>query len=264
VIEDELRRVPPTIQSYADSDRSQQTQLLTENVARLQAKRRDLASRYNETFPEIESLDRQIQAAQAQIASAPTREGSATRQGANPVYQELQTQAVTLRAQLSGLQARQAQLAVDAAAIDARVRDLNTAATRYRDLLRNRDVLDDSYRAFVKSSEEVQMADSAERGRAANIRVVQPPEATGAPLDIRKLLVAGGVVVGLAAALAVMALLNALRQVFVTPRDVSLALDLPVLAAVTKRGRRSLRRDARQAKSSPLWAEPPASGVIGS
>jgi capsular polysaccharide biosynthesis protein len=51
---------------------------------------------------------------------------------------------------------------------------------------------------------------------------------------MRRVLLALGIVVGLVAALAAMALMNALRRVFVTARDVSVALDLPVLATVTK------------------------------
>jgi uncharacterized protein involved in exopolysaccharide biosynthesis len=241
VEEDELSRLPATVQAYVDSERSQQTQLLTESLLKLRVKRADLASRYNDSFPEIQSLDRQIQSTQAQIASAPVHDNAVTRQAANPVYQDVQTRQVTLRAELKGLQARDAQLATDAAATDARIRDLEKSAGEYRDLKRGRDVLDDSYRDFVKTNEAAAIADSAERGRAANIRVVQPPESSPASANTRKILLGGGVFLGLAAAVAALALFNALRQVFVTARDASVALELPVLATADWRGRRGGR-----------------------
>jgi capsular polysaccharide biosynthesis protein len=59
---------------------------------------------------------------------------------------------------------------------------------------------------------------------------------------MRRVLMALGIVVGLVAAVAAMALMNALRRVFVTARDVSVALDLPVLAAVTKGNRDGMLR----------------------
>ena len=239
VIDDELPRLPATVQAYVESDRSQQTQLLTENLLRLQIKRSDLASRYNDGFPEIQSLDRQIRAIQAQIAGAPTRDSAVTREGANPVYQDLQSKQVALRADLKGLQAKETQLAVDAAGLDARIRELQKSAGEYRDLKRARDVLDDSYRTFVKTNEAAQIADSAERSRAANIRVIQAPEALPSSLSMKKALIGGGVAVGLMAAVAAMALGNALRHVFVTARDASLAMDLPVLATVDNRRRRT-------------------------
>jgi uncharacterized protein involved in exopolysaccharide biosynthesis len=263
VINDELAHLPATIQAYVDSDRSQQTQLLTESLLHLQMKRRDLASRYNDSFPEIQSLDRQIQWAQASLAGTPARDGAITRQGPNPLHQDLQSQEIALQAQLKGLQAKEGQLAVDAATVDTRIRDLSLASNQYRDLKRNRDVLDDTYRAFVKSNEETQMADNAERNRAANIRVIQAPDAAPASLSMRKILVGGGIVVGLFAALAAMTLCNALRQVFVTARDASVGLELPVLATVAKRGRRGTPNPATMSELPAQWAEPPVRGGLG-
>jgi len=145
------------------------------------------------------------------------------------------------------LHARQAELAKAADEIETRIRDLTSITSAYHDLKRNRDVLDETYRTLVKSNEAAQAGSNAEGSRTANIRVVQPPEPAGAKLNMRVVLAAGGVIVGLFAALAAMALCSAFRQVFVTPRDVSLGLDLPVLAAVEKRSRRRMRREAPSA-----------------
>jgi uncharacterized protein involved in exopolysaccharide biosynthesis len=250
-IQEQLKSIPRVIQAYANSDRSHATQVLTENLVSLQVKRHELAQRYGNSFPDVQSLDQQIQWVQAQIASVPTREDTTTRDGANPLYLDLQQQIAALQAQSQGLHARQEELAKSAADIDARIRDLTSTEAAYRDLKRNRDVLDETYRALVKSNEATQVASNAEGSRTANIRVVQPPEPAGAKLNMRVILAAGGVFVGLFAALAALALGSAFRQVFVTPRDVIVALDLPVLAAVEKRARRRTRRGA----PSPLYQE---------
>jgi uncharacterized protein involved in exopolysaccharide biosynthesis len=249
----QLKTIPPVIQAYANSDRSHATQVLTENLVSLQVKRHELAQRYGNSFPDLQGLDQQIQWVQAQIASVPAREDTTTRAGANPLYQDLQQQIATLEAQSQGLHAKQAELAKSAAEIDARIRDITSITSTYHDLKRNRDVLDETYRALVKSNEAAQVGSNAEGSRTANIRVVQPPELGGSGLNMRMILLVAGAFVGLFAALAAMALGSAFRQVFITPRDVSLALDLPVLATAEKLARR------RAVRGSPLllnWEQP--------
>jgi hypothetical protein len=142
---------------------------------------------------------------------------------------------LTLSAKLAGLKAKAAQLDETAAAIDGQILELNKSARQYRDLLRERDLLEESYRTLVRSDEEAQISDAAERGRSTNVRVVQPPERPLLSSATRVVLIFAGFVVGLIAALAALAVANALRQVFVIERDVSLALDLPVLASVARR-----------------------------
>jgi uncharacterized protein involved in exopolysaccharide biosynthesis len=263
VVNEQLQHVPQTLQTYADSDRSQATQILTENLARLQVKRRDLASRYQDSFPLVQDVDRQIAALQAQIAQVPARDAGVVRTALNPVYQEAQAQAMQLRAQLSGLQARVAQLDAAASSIARQVRDLSQAAREYKDLQRNRDLLDESYRTLVRSNEEAAIADSADRSRTANIRVVQPPERPPVGVNLRRVLIIAGLAVGLIAAVAALAVANALRQVFVTVRDVTVGLELPVVIAVPRpRGRRS-RQAPRPAEARAKWVELPSQRVLG-
>jgi uncharacterized protein involved in exopolysaccharide biosynthesis len=252
-IQAQLKDIPPIIQSYAESDRSQTKQALTDSLLRLQIKRRDLAQHYGDSHPDIQSLDQQIQWVQAQLAAAPSRVDASTRDGPNPLYQDLRQQAAALQAQIQGLHARQTQLADAAAGIETRIHDLTVTESAYRDLKRNRDVLDETYRALVKTNEASQATSNAEVSRTANVRVVQPPVASGARLNMRLILAIGGAAVGVAAALAAMALCNAMRQVFITPRDVSLALELPVLAAVAK-------KRVRRPRGRPA---PPVHGMQG-
>lgn len=235
VVQQQLSTVPPTVSLFTEIDRSRKTQVLSENLAQMQIKRRDLEMRYQPNYTPLVDLGRQITALEQQIAREPGREGADARSGRNPVYQDVQQQAMALQAQSDGDRARQAELADAGAAITARVKAFAEAGPEYRDLLRNRDVLDETYRAYVRSNEEMQIADAAERSRAANVRVVQPPEIPAASRSLRVILAAAGIVVGLIAAVAALAVSNALKQVFVTVRDASVSLELPVLLAVPRR-----------------------------
>lgn len=234
-----LGQLPPKIQSYDESNRSQTSLLLTDNLMRLETKRRELASRYQEGFPALEALDRQIASARADIAREPAREGAIVREGLNPVYQDVQSQEVALQAQLQGLQAKLVELDQGRAATDARIKELTESARQYRDLQRNRDLLDETYRVFVRNNEEAQIADTAERNRAANIRVIQPPERPAIGHSLRVILIAGGGLVGLIAAIAALTTCNAVKKTFISTHDVAAGLELPVLAAVPEIGEKT-------------------------
>ena len=79
----QLAGVPQNVQMFADSARSQQTSVLTENLVKLQIQRRDLVARYQSDFPLVRDVDQQIAGIKGQIAGDPAREGNTTRLGRN-------------------------------------------------------------------------------------------------------------------------------------------------------------------------------------
>ncbi len=262
----ELASVPATVQMFAESARSQQSTGLTDSLARLQIQRRDLAARYQDDFPLVRDVDRQIAAVRGQIGADPAREGNITRMGRNLVYDDLHREEITLSAQLQGLQAKKAKLDADATGQQARTDELAGVARQYRDLQRTRDVLDQSYRAISRSSEETALSDAQERARGANVRVVQPPDAPLGGRNQRSLLFAGGAVLGVLAAIAAFTLLNATRQVFVGVRDVERQLDLPVLLAVplaSARRRKAGRQNGARGEAGGEARRPAARPSFG-
>ena len=160
------------------------------------------------------------------------------------LYDDLRREEINLTSQLQGLRAKQAQLEADGARLQARSDEMAGLSRHYRDLARSRDVLDQSYRSIARSSEETQLSGALERASGANVRVVQPPDAPLSGRNPAHVLYAGGMVMGVFAALAVFTLLNATRQVFISVRDVERQLDLPVLLAVPFSARRTVRRPA--------------------
>ena len=255
----QLATVPANVHIYAESARSQQTSGLTDSLVKLEIQRRELLSRYQADFPLVRDVEKQIAAVRGQIGGDPAREAAITRLGRNTVYDDLRREEITLTAQLQGLQAKQAQLAADGARLQARSDELAGLARQYRDLQRTRDVLDQSYRAIARSSEETQLSGALERASGANVRVVQPPDAPLAGRNPGSVLILAGIVLGAICAVAAFALLNATRQVFVSVHDVERQLDLPVLLAIPVRVRRTTRPQRTQA--GRRMAQRPSFGV---
>jgi uncharacterized protein involved in exopolysaccharide biosynthesis len=254
-------KVPGTIQISADTDRSQRLILLTGELTQLQIKRREMATRYQADATAFQEVDRNIASIQSQIGQGSSRDSGVVHAGRNPVAQDLQTQIVALQGQLAGLKARQNELDATAVSIGDRVKEFNQSSQEYRDLLRDREVLDATYRSLVRSNEEAQIAEAAERSRAANIRVVQPPERPPVGRNLASVLALSGIGVGLVAAIAALAVSNALRQVFISVRDVGVGLELPVLVGVQRGRHGPLVNGIRQ--KGRVWRRQSMPGTAG-
>ena len=257
-VQKQLPTVPPTVQIYAESTRSQQVSGLTDSLVKLNTQRRELLSRYADDYPLVVDNARQIAVVRGQIAGSAPRDDSSTRMGRNPMFDDLRTQEASLTVQLRGLQARQAILLTQADRIQTRNDELVTLSQDYRELKRTRDVLEQSFRTIAQSTEETQLANALERAAGANVRVVQPPDAALAGASQGRLLAFGGIALGLVAAAATLAVLLALSRVALTAGDVERALGLPVLLCAPLRlagvappeAARSLRSSAL-ARSEP-------------
>ena len=258
-----MPQVPNTIQLFTDTDRSQHTQLLTAELTQLQIKRRESLTRYQPGTAAVQDIDRDIAAIQTQMGQGAARENGVIHDGRNPVAQDLQGQQLALETELQGLKAKQVQLDASAKSLADRLAEFNGIAQRYHDLVRNRDVLDETYRALVRSNEDSQIADAAERSRAANIRVVQPPERPAVGRNLSSVLVIAGIAAGFAAALAALAAAYALRQVFVSVRDVTVTLELPVLVGVGRRRGWSRVTNALARTARPKWRKQSLPGTLG-
>jgi uncharacterized protein involved in exopolysaccharide biosynthesis len=228
----QLVTLPKTVPMFAESSRSQESTGLTDSLVKLQIQRRELLARYQDGYPLVRDIDRQIATVQSQIARNPARENAMSRNGRNTIYDDLHREEIILSSQLQGFIAKRAQLIAEASRLQARSDELTTVARHYRDLQRTRDVLDQSYRSIARSSEETQLSAAVERAGAANVRVVQPPDVPLGGRNQGPILVVIGVALGILSAVSVFTLLNATRQVFVSVRDVEKQLDLPVLLAV--------------------------------
>ena len=254
----QLATVPANVQIYAESARSQQTTGLTDSLVKLEIQRRDLLSRYQADYPLVRDVDRQIATLRGQIGGDSPREAAITRLGRNTVFDDLRREEITLGSQLQGLQARQTQLQLDGKRLQARGEELAGLSREYRDLQRTRDVLDQSYRAISRSSEETQLSGALERAGGTNVRVVQPPDAPLAGRNSGSVVMLAGIALGVFSAIALFALLNATRQVFISVHDVERQLDLPVLIAVPMVTRRAARlprpRLGRRASGRPSFS----------
>ncbi|MDH4384789.1 MAG: hypothetical protein QE280_05040 [Caulobacter sp.] len=243
-LDKDLKETAPVITLNTDLARSQQLEALTTALSGVEEQRRVAAAKYRDGHPLVAELDRQIAGLQAAVSAAPQQEAALIRKGVNPVYQDLGTQLAATRGEAAALKAGRQQ-ALDALNENAaRLQSLIEVGPVYRELLRNRALLEGAYQDIARKAEDARL-EVALAGAQANVRIVERAQPPSRGQTGRVIILAAGLMLGLASALSLIVVSAATSQIMVSPADAEAKLDLPVLVTVP--------RSEDDLARSPLW-----------
>jgi uncharacterized protein involved in exopolysaccharide biosynthesis len=228
---DQIKRQPASIEAYADQARSQQLETLTSSLLALQQQRREAAARYADTYPLVVDLDRRIAALQGQIQSAPQRQIASQRTAANPTRQQLDSDLAESAGDMAGLLQGRAVAAREVQQAEARLRDLTMIGPAYREMVRNRTLVETAYNDLAKRSEQAQLQDTLSRSQA-NVRVIQRAEVPIKGKAGRPLIIGAGLALAFASSAAAVLFATAFREEMITPLDAERRLDIPVILSI--------------------------------
>lgn len=239
-----LQAEPEEIQLYSESDARRE-------LVEAQLEREQLLSRYQEDAMPLREVDRRIGQLQSFLATGDP--ASLTRRGVNPVRQELAGQLYTAEAEGRAQAGRERALTQQREEVRERLRRMQALEPRFRQLQRERSILDTSAQAFASRAEDARSR-TAMLGRATdNITAVErasPPtrgQSLRWPIMIVTVLIAG--VVAVAAGLS----RGLMRRSFPTPGSAERTLGAPVLAVIPRDGAAPApkSRPPRPAKGKP-------------
>ena len=211
---------------YRDIDHGAQDKLL-----QLRIDRQDLLSRYVPTALPVRELDQKIAALEALIQSGQAQGQGARRVGANPVQQALVTEKHQLEAQGASLKGRKAMLASELAQVTARRQRLAALEPRYQDLVRQRDLLSNSVKAFSQREQDGKAAEAlAEHGDDA-VKVIERAYPSAKGVSLQKPVLILSLLFAAFTALCAGLLSAFLARGYPTEAAIERELDLPVLAS---------------------------------
>jgi len=218
---------PEQIELYSESDARRE-------LVQAQLEREQLLSRYQEDAMPVREVDRRI--AQLELFLAGGDPPSITRRGANPVRQDIASQLYAIEAEARAQRGRETALTQQRGEVRDRLREMQALEPRFRQLQRDRSILEANAQAFATRAEDAR-ARSQMLGRATdNITPVEraavPSQGKSLrwPIMIVTLLLAG--IISIAAGLS----RGLLRRSFPTPSSAARALEVPVLAVVPRAG----------------------------
>jgi uncharacterized protein involved in exopolysaccharide biosynthesis len=214
--------------------------------------REQLLSRYQaDAFP-IREIDRRI--AQLEQFLEGGDPASVTRRGANPVRQDVASQLFAMEAESRAQRGRETALTQQREDVRTRLRAMQALEPRFRQLQRDRSILETNTSAIATRAEEArtrsQMLGRATDNISSLERASVPTEGKSLrwPIMIVTILIAG--IVAVAAGLS----RGLMRRSFPTPSSAARALDTPLLAVVPRAKSSKPAKPAkakRRAKAKP-------------
>jgi len=231
---------PEQIELYAESDARR-------DLVQAQMEREQLLSRYQPDAMPVREVDRRI--AQLESFLAGGDPPSVTRRGANPVRQDVASQLYGMEAEARAQHGRETALTQQRGEVRARIRDMQTLEPQFRQLQRDRTILEANAGTFATRAEDARTR-SQMLGRATdNISSVEqasiPTQGKSLrwPIMIVTVLIAG--IVAIAAGLS----RGLMRRAFPTPSSAARTLNTPVLAVMPRTAPAKASKPTKPAKA---------------
>jgi len=191
-------------------------QALRAELARLEALRGSLIDRYTATHPEVERVDRQMSALEAEIEQA-ERDGARVAPGreyeqvaSNPAYVQLRAQDVVAEAEIAALREREREVAARQADLEERLTQTPLIERDYTALTRDLETARARYQQIRFGERAAQTAENLELdAKGERFTLIEPPLVPQQPVSPNRPFV---LFIGLFAALGVAVGLVALRE----------------------------------------------------
>jgi uncharacterized protein involved in exopolysaccharide biosynthesis len=186
-----------------------------------------LLARYLPDSPPVRDIDTRIAELEGAVASA---EPGTVRRGPNPVRQEIERDFIQSDASARAQASREGALQAQREATFARLRLLQGLEPQYRQLVRERTILEDNARSFRARAEEANAFSELSGERTDTVRVLETAAPPTEGRSQRVLIVLGAILLGLVLGLCAAMLRGITRDRFNSPRDAAKSLGLPVIA----------------------------------
>jgi uncharacterized protein involved in exopolysaccharide biosynthesis len=229
--QERLAAVPERVFAGSDATNLAPNDEARNTLARLLQERQHIATHYAPGAPELRELDQRIATVRQTLERNERTSFATRREIRNPNRDALEARAIAARIELDSVTRQLEEVRAQRGEAEARGATLRAAEAVLRDLLRRRDGIEAVTRTFTTREAGVRLEESARRGGAANVQVIQPP---AAPFDGRSgalLFAAAGIVAGFTFAGAGLVLLTLLRTTPATPREAMVNIRLPVLGS---------------------------------
>ncbi len=201
----------------------------------LQLKRTEYLMKYQEDYPLVQEVDKEIAQTQAAIAaeeSKPIRQETTDR---NPTYGWINEELAKTAAERSGLQAKLAATEATVEHYEAQARDLQDKGLTESDLYRTMKNDEENYLLYLHKKEQARMTEALDNTRIVNVSIAEQPVIPTAPFNSPVLIVLIGTLVAATLTMGVVFTQEYLDPSFRTPTEVATSLPIPLLAAVPYR-----------------------------
>jgi succinoglycan biosynthesis transport protein ExoP len=226
----QLATLSPTIEGSHNTNANPVASTLDQQISTVRAQLDAARKQYTDEHPTVIALKGQLASLEKEESKqAATVEAGSTRVP-NPVYEALQQQAATLRAQISADASQASTARSQRAAMDPIVRALPERTQRIGALTREAKAAEDVYDTLEKKYDDAMLSRTT---ALSDVTITQSADADTASIEPNYVLnLAVGVIAGALLALASAFVLEFFDDRFRTEEDVKERLGIPVLASI--------------------------------
>jgi uncharacterized protein involved in exopolysaccharide biosynthesis len=231
----ELQRVPPRMTSaMRTSDNPQLQEQLKSTLLNLELKRTELQTKYDDSYPLVQEVIKQITEAKAAIKLAETNPVREQTTDQNPDYLWVQGEITKAQAETSALEANRDMAKTIADQYLKAAHRIDRDGVVQDNLMRDVKVQEDSYLLYVHKREEAAISDALDRRGILNVAVAEEPIVPTLPTHSPLYAVMLFLLLGTAASLVTAFVADLLDPSFRTPDELANYLGTPVLLALPK------------------------------
>lgn len=227
-----LDHIPRILPESANSEKYRALDEAQSRLDTLRSKQSQMLATYRANGPAMASLNAGVERAEADVEARRAELKTRSISTPNVVHQTLQTDYLRTSAEAQSAEKPVQVLSAQLAAIDERLKVLQTNHGQYSDLLRKNQIADETYHTLSIQFADAQLKDQLNRDRISPAVVISEPTHPYKAVRPRKLVsllasLIGGVILAYGAVL----LREATDDRFATAEQVAALLDIPVLAS---------------------------------
>ncbi len=227
-----------TIRQSAEADKLLDS--LNASLLSAQARRDQLAMKYEPTYPAVQEADQEIAQAKAAIADAEKTKYTTEATDRDPTFELLREDLAKTSADLAAQRASAAATQRSINSMQAKMVDLDRQAITQSDLLRDAKANETNYLLYLSKREQERTSDALDVKRIGNVAVAIPPAIPVLPVFSWPMIIVVAFGVALVLSIGSAYVIDYLDPSFHTPAQVVDMLGIPVVVAVPKKAARDI------------------------
>jgi uncharacterized protein involved in exopolysaccharide biosynthesis len=227
--------VKSDIRMYSETTRDDTLDSARGALLDLRLKEGEATAKYTDRNPVVVDIRNQIRRAEQLVRDIEAQKKDIVRMGRNPVRDTVETDLIRFQGQQQSAQASKVVLTKQLEAINGQLSALSRQQPKLDELMRERQIADNTYQGYVKKLEESKILAELARNANTNVSIVQKALPPVEKKNLQILILAIGFVLSACIALLVAFLSELLRGTYISPEKLQRSLGLPVLASIPHR-----------------------------
>lgn len=227
--------VKSDIRMYSETTRDDTLENARKALLDLRLKEGDATAKYTDRNPIVVDIRNQIRRAEQLVRDIEAQKKDIVRMGRNPVRDTVESELIRLQGEQQSAQASKAVLTSQLEKINEQLATLSGQQPKLDELMRERQIAENTYQSYVKKLEESKILADLARNADTNVSVVQQALPPVEKTNLQIIILAIGFVLSACIALLVAFLSELMRGTYVSPEKLQRSLGLPVLASIPYR-----------------------------